>query len=445
VLRSFAVPGGAGNDFDLDFMPQAGVIEGASVAAGSLLVSNGEVSQTYVVDPATGTVLAGPFSTFGGGGVVGGSYSRQHDTLGIVTWVDDLVRYLDPADLNTATSSFTVSPAGPPGFDIFYGDLDFAPNDGHIFLVSSSQNTIRELTDTGAFVQDIPLTGVNQMAGIAIDDTTGDGWIVDRGGNLCKLAGLTSAFVPPTETIAIGDAVADEGNVKSVGVALPITLSEAPLTDLFFPFTTVDGTATGGLKALPGVDYKSRSGTIKIKAGKTAGSVTTTIFSDTDDGDAASETVNVQLTMPSGYAALDDLGTITIRDDDPAAGPTASVGDSTIYEGDSVPKSRSTRVVIMLSEPTASDIVVPYALSGVTATLGAKCQAGNGVDAKTKAGNLTIRAGKRFSSISITVCDDELAESDETVTVQIGPVPGYTLTDDTGTYTIRDDDGLVVI
>lgn len=204
-VTTFPAPGTSSNDFDLDFAAETMNLGGTVVPAGTLLAFNGEAApQAFALDKTTGAVLAtvsltGPTN----GNMVGGSYHSGRNTFFAVDYVQDRIYELDPTT-GAQINSFLVNPVGSPAFDVFYGDVEVLQSSGNLFVVSDSQTRIRELTPTGAFVQDIDVTslGVAGMSGIGFNDLLGEAYITNRNGNgtVYRLGGFQ--VVPEPGTLA---------------------------------------------------------------------------------------------------------------------------------------------------------------------------------------------------------------------------------------------------
>ena len=107
----------------------------------------------------------------------------------------------------------------------------------------------------------------------------------------------------------VSDAVLVEGDSGTRSLQVPIALSAPAASDVLINWSTVDtGSATGG------VDYTSRSGTVKIAATKRSAYVTIPILPDT----ASEGNETFQIVVNSGGVAtvIDGIGLVTIRDDD---------------------------------------------------------------------------------------------------------------------------------
>ncbi|HJR45490.1 MAG TPA: calcium-binding protein [Actinomycetota bacterium] len=178
VVGDILRPGAASNDFDLDVAETGFTLGSGSVPAGGVLVANGDVSPpTLFGIDQVGNVTGEVALT---GTLVGASHHAARGSVFAVDWSADMIREIDPAGTGTLISEFPVAPSGSPLFDVYYGDVAVSALTGNLFVVSSNQSAVRELTPTGAFVQDYDLTalGITGMSGIDIDPETGDAWIV---------------------------------------------------------------------------------------------------------------------------------------------------------------------------------------------------------------------------------------------------------------------------
>lgn len=92
-------------------------------------------------------------------------------------------------------------------------------------------------------------------------------------------------------------------------------------------------------------------------------------------------------------------------------------------------------VTIFMNYTMSSNVTVNYVVTGGTA-------AGGGTDFTLSNGTATITAGTTSATFSITITNDAVIESDETIIIKIrNPSSGITLgADSTFTYTINDDD-----
>lgn len=194
---TISAPGTTSNDFDLDFTESTVSIGGTSVAANSLLVFNGDDSPETLraLDKNTGAILA--VVSLPSGSLVGGAHHAARGSVFTVDYLGgDLVREIN-ADTGNQLGSF--SPQVPPSFDVNYGDVDVYSPTGNLFIVSSTQNTVREITADGTFVRDIDLDGLGVfgMSGIAIDAINDIAWISSTSGTVYEVSGLFTPVPVP--------------------------------------------------------------------------------------------------------------------------------------------------------------------------------------------------------------------------------------------------------
>ena len=163
----------------------------------------------------------------------------------------------------------------------------------------------------------------------------------------------------------------------------------------------VTGTATGS-----GTDYTLTNGTLTINAGETSGTIT--ISNIIDDSIAeGSETVIVSLSNPINATLGNDTTHVyTIMDNDKPNidfNTTSSSGDESVS---------SAALTVDLSATYTQDVTVDYVVTG-TAT-------GSGTDYNLADGTLSISAGEKTGTITITdIIDDTLDEENETIIVSL--------------------------
>ena len=192
-VGTLARPGEAANDADLDFAPAALTLGTSAVTASALLFTNGEIDVAEIYLPET-TATAALVSAFGASHVVGASYHTGRTSLFAVQdhnagTEGNLIAEIDPVS-GAVLGSFSTLPA----FDVDYGDLDVCQSSGHLFVVSSVEPTLAELTPTGTLVAEYPLpVEVTLASGIGIDDASGVAWISGTGGGVWQIQGLPCA------------------------------------------------------------------------------------------------------------------------------------------------------------------------------------------------------------------------------------------------------------
>ena len=185
AVGTFPSAGINSNDYDLDFALNDMTINGVSVPSGSLLIFNGDdgPEQLYALD-SMGNVLAN--TSLASVSLVGGTHVPGTNTVATIDFdAQDFIRILNAND----GSEIGFFSAGPPPFDIFYGDLDISEDTGEITVVSSSQNIVRQLTQEGFCVRELDVNpfGIFGMSGVAIDDTNGNLWISSTSGFIWNL------------------------------------------------------------------------------------------------------------------------------------------------------------------------------------------------------------------------------------------------------------------
>jgi len=104
------------------------------------------------------------------------------------------------------------------------------------------------------------------------------------------------------------DASIVEGDSGVRNLVVPITLTSSATADVLVHYSTVPGTAVAG------GDYTTRTGTVKILAGKRQAVVTIPINSDTTS--EGTESFSVVVDSAPNATIVKGTGTITIRDDD---------------------------------------------------------------------------------------------------------------------------------
>ncbi len=239
--------------------------------------------------------------------------------------------------------------------------------------------------------------------------------------------GLVAADVSVTNLdldvgISIDDVSLDEGDSGTTDFVFTVSLSSdrhtSPVT---VDYVTADETATQVDN-----DYDTETGTLSFAVGET--SKTITISVNGDNGIESDETFLVNLTNPSGNAAiLDSQGIGTIIDDDV---PRLSIDDVTVIEGNS--ETSVAQFTVSLLKTSGTDITVDYATADDTATAGD--------DYEAKSGTLTIPANTLSGTIDVTIYGDTEDEPSETFFVNLSPTPDATIADDQGIGTIGNDD-----
>jgi hypothetical protein len=221
----------------------------------------------------------------------------------------------------------------------------------------------------------------------------------------------------PLPTISVDDPTVNEGDGTAT---FTVSIDAAAGVDTTVDYATSNGTAAHGQ------DYTTTTGTATIAAGTTSTTVDVPVLDDAVH--EADETFSLDLSNPVNGQGTPS-GTATITDDD--AAPDVSIADATVFEGNS--GTADLTFDMTLSNASSSDVSVEYATSDGTATAG--------TDYTSASGTLTIPAGSTTGTITVHAKGDTVFEPDETVTVTLsGLVGGTSITNDTATGTIRNDD-----
>jgi hypothetical protein len=263
---------------------------------------------------------------------------------------------------------------------------------------------------------------------------------------------------------AHGCGIRDCKNTATVVVTLSSPAAVASTVSVVADNTT-GGSANGtpkGTEVTPApADYRatpvSKPKVLKIAAGKSTAKFTIPITPD--QSDESNETIVVRVVgASSGLASNDDIGVVTIVDDDDTLEPdtTIAVGDATVYEGGASPacggvlKCLGTAIIpIQASHPVAVDTPITYTITsgsdvpgvfvGAIALNGKT--AGDDFRPVNVAKTKLLRAGKTSLALVVPILSDDVDESGafsaETFTVTIG---GAGVIDAIGTVRLMNDD-----
>jgi len=293
------------------------------------------------------------------------------------------------------------------------GTLTFGVGDtSKVITVAVSGDTTNEADENFTVTLSSPVNAVLATA------VTGLGTIVNDDSSVLSIANVSKL----------------EGNAAGTMV-FTVTLSGAAGTNIVVPWTTenvVGNNAATGSSGTSG-DYQHTSGTLTFLAGNTSPQfITVNINGDTVN--EANEDFRVVLTQPANVTFDSSngqaLGTI-LNDDGPHITITQSV---TQQEGN----SGTVAYVFTVDLGVASDVpvTVQFATQDGTAMTANSDYTGT-------SGTLSFEAGDTQKTITVLVNGDALNEGNETFQVKLSnPSAGATLTSDTGTGTIENDDAV---
>ena len=287
---------------------------------------------------------------------------------------------------NTASAGLDYTTASGSGTTIVAGSTS----------VNVTVSTSVDVLDEGSETLNVTLSNPGNST---IFDGTGVGTVNDNTG---------------APELSVGDLTMNEGDTATV----TITLSAVSGQDVTFDWGTSDGTATA-----PG-DYTTTSGTgVTITAGNTTTTVDINTIEDTTD--ETNETFNVTISNPSNATIVDNLGVVTVNDDD--AVPTISVDDVTAAEGGSLTFTAT------LNATSEKNVTFDWATSNGTAIAPGDYAGGS-------ASGLTIPAGSTSVQFTVNSVDDVLDESAETFGVTLSNPGNATIADANGIGTLNDND-----
>lgn len=244
-----------------------------------------------------------------------------------------------------------------------------------------------------------------------------------------RLDVAAAANVAPPVDIAISGGRVVEGNSGVTQLAFTVTLSAAATALVSVNYATGNGSATAGS------DYVAANGTLTFLVGETTKQILVDVVGDT--AYEADETFSVGLSSASANARIvTGSANGTIANDDtqppPPAAPTLAIGSVSALE------SAGTFVfTVSLSAASSATVTVRFGTSNGSA------KAGRTGDYTSASGMLSFNPGETSKTVTVTVQNDTLVESDETFFVDLSRSSGATIAVGRGTGTIRNDDGLV--
>ena len=186
---------------------------------------------------------------------------------------------------------------------------------------------------------------------------------------------------------------------------------------------TVGGTATAG------VDYTAPSGSVTIAAAATGAYVDVSVL-----GDAfaeGSETIVLNVTPDPAYAI--GIGTATRYLTDAQSAAVATQVSFAAANSSAAENAGTVNIPVTLSAAAAGDVTVEYFINGGSAL-------GAGVDYSLTAGVLTFAPGQTSKDIVVTLNNDTLDESNETLVIALANPNNARLGTSSHTLTILDDD-----
>jgi uncharacterized membrane protein YfhO len=224
---------------------------------------------------------------------------------------------------------------------------------------------------------------------------------------------------PPA--IRINDITVTEGNSGTVNAIMTVALSAPYSERVTVDYETADDSAT-----VQGNDYLAKRGALTFMPGEAKRTLSVAVKAD--NVEESSERFYIRLLNPGNATLADDLGIVTIIDDDRS---TLSIGDATVIEGHS--GTVNMLVMVTLSVPSSKTVTVEFATADRTATV-----AGN--DYAAARGTLIFRPGETTKTLTVAVKGDTESEPNETFYVRLMNGTNATLDRSNGIATITNDD-----
>lgn len=206
--------------------------------------------------------------------------------------------------------------------------------------------------------------------------------------------------------------------------SVTVQLSAPSLTTVTVDYSTADVLASDG------VDYTGESGTVTFQPGQTSRQI---LFPINGDSDAeASENFLVNLTNAQNATIGDAQGQVTIVDDDGGVpGPTLSIDDVTLVEGNS--GTTPANFTVSISAAPATTVAVDIAVQNGSAV------AGEDFNLITS-GPLFFDAANLSRTVTVELIGDTINEGSENFFLNLVDPFGVVITDSQGEFTITNDD-----
>ena len=335
-----------------------------STTSGTLTIAANDTTETITVAVLDDGIVEGDDETFKVT-LSGANGATLADREGVGTIEDDdaeepplgdpTLRIEDVTvaeDEGPAEFTVTLSEASTGAVTVEYRTANVTATAGFDYAETSGTLTIAANNTTATIAVEVLNDGdaegterftveLSGASGATIVDGEGVGTITDD-----------DTVVPPPPppppllpSLSIGNAIVTEG--PTARAEFTVTLSEASGQEVTVDYETSDATA------LAGSDYTAASGTVRITAGDSTGTITVAVL---DDGVVeGNETFTVELSGASGATIVDGEGVGTIEDDDveepPPGQPTLRIGNVRVDEDDG-----PAEFTVTLSETSGDDV-----------------------------------------------------------------------------------------
>jgi len=368
---------------------------------GATLTSPGTASVTITDDDVAPAILqfsAPNYSVGEGGGFATATITRTGGLIGDVTvdWSTSDGTATAGADYTAVTTTITI-PQGTSSVDVTIPILED--------LLIEGDETVN-------------LTLTNPSPG---DPNTGGGAVL--GSQTTAVLTIVDNDFPSFGTLQFSSSaysIGESGGFITINV-VRTGGSDGPVS---VQYATSNGTATAGS------DYTANSGTLNFANGDVSLSFDVAILPDTlVEGD---ETVNLTLSNPTGGAALGSpsASTLTIVDDDfpPAGSFQFSAASASVAEN-----AGTATITVLRTGGSFGAVSVNYASADGSAIAGQ--------DYTAVSGTLNFADGVTSQSFTVSITDDVLPESNETLSLILSNPVGATISSPSSeSLTIVDND-----
>jgi uncharacterized repeat protein (TIGR01451 family) len=422
VTVSYATADGTASVADSDYAP----------ASGTLMFAPGVVSQTVTVN-VNGDTKFEPNETFtlnlsapGNAtlGTASGTGTIQNDDAQPSVSIDSVSQ--SEGNSGTTPFAFTVSLSNPSSQTV---TVNYTTADGTATVADGDYAAASGTLTFAPGVLAQPITvNVNGDTKFEPDETFAVNLSAPSNATLGTASGTGTIQNDDAQPAVSIDSVSqNEGNSGTTPFAFTVSLSNPSSQTVTVNYTTADGTAS-----VADSDYTAAGGTLTFAPGVLTQPITVNVNGDTKF--ESNETFTVNLTGPSNATLGTSSGTGTIQNDDPL--PSISIDNVSQNEGN----SGTTPFVftVTLSNASSQTVTASYTTADGTATV-----ADN--DYAAASGTLTFPPGVLTQPITVNVNGDTTLEPNETFTVDLSAPSNATLLAATGTGTIFNDDGNLLI
>ena len=242
---------------------------------------------------------------------------------------------------------------------------------------------------------------------------------------------IDTSYDGPLPTISIDDQSISEGNTGEKTITFNLSLSAPMPVPVSVKWATADGTATSA-------DYVTASGKVVFGPGIINVPVDLKIKGDTTI--EVDENFFVDLSEPLNGTIDKARGKATILDDD-TPGPSISIADVTIAEGDV--GTKDVNFTVTLSETSTKTVSVSWStIDGTAKSAGTTT---GETDYAPGSGTFSFAPGETSKTITVSLRSDALDEADETFDVELSSAVNGSISKSRGTCTITDDDNAPTI